>query len=355
MHVTPDNVESLAREKWGENHDFRAFLKWTSDMPEEELDALVAETARRVWDGVDCTQCARCCEAFTPCVTDAEQQRSADELGVSVEELRGRYLLHKPDDPNLPPWRTRGEPCAFLKDRKCTIYEVRPSMCRDYPHLHEPEFAGRTLEMIERTLTCPIVYQVMEELKVELDFRSEDEEIEDDWCEEVEFPGGSALLDHLRTMFAIEHEANATMLSALKEDDAEAIRIMQHVVVTQQGYLAQISDRPWPEAEEPWSLDRCKARAERSAELWRTELELMSTEELDGGPVQRTPQGVYAISYSDLLTHVVTHGFHHRAVVDRLLREAGREPPRAGYAFLAREELDEEMLGDMLDRDTADP
>ena len=42
--------------------------------------------------------------------------------------------------------------------------------CRGYPYLDEPDFAFRTMAMIERTLTCPIVYEVMEELKREVGF-----------------------------------------------------------------------------------------------------------------------------------------------------------------------------------------
>jgi hypothetical protein len=36
--------------------------------------------------------------------------------------------------------------------------------------LYEPEFVFRTMGMIGRTFTCPIVYEVMEELKKSLGF-----------------------------------------------------------------------------------------------------------------------------------------------------------------------------------------
>jgi hypothetical protein len=62
------------------------------------------------------------------------------------------------------------KPCPFLKDNRCTVYEARPEQCRKYPYLYEPEFSSRTLGMIERTFTCPVVYQVFEELKGELPF-----------------------------------------------------------------------------------------------------------------------------------------------------------------------------------------
>jgi hypothetical protein len=38
------------------------------------------------------------------------------------------------------------------------VYEDRPTDCSGYPYLYEPEFMFRTMEMIGRTFTCPIVY-----------------------------------------------------------------------------------------------------------------------------------------------------------------------------------------------------
>jgi Fe-S-cluster containining protein len=85
--------------------------------------------------------------------------------GTSTES----YLVRsEPDDDN--PWTTRSTPCPFLKDNRCSVYEERPADCKSYPYLYEPAFASRTIGMIERTSTCPIVFEVMEELKRETGF-----------------------------------------------------------------------------------------------------------------------------------------------------------------------------------------
>ena len=164
MKVNAKNVEALAKRKFDENHDLRQYLKMQEELSEEELDKLVADTTRRVWAGFDCTSCL------------------AAALGLSEKDFRGRYLEGKvgPEDDDgegegegAPPrvrWHVRGRPCPFLKDNRCTVYEARPEQCRKYPYLYEPEFSSRTLGMIERTFTCPVVYQVFEELKAELPF-----------------------------------------------------------------------------------------------------------------------------------------------------------------------------------------
>ena len=89
---------------------------------------------------------------------------------MTRQQFIDTYLQRsEPGDGN--PWITRTKPCPFLKDNLCSVYEYRPADCSDYPYLYEPEFVSRTLGMIERTFTCPIVYEVMEELKELTGFR----------------------------------------------------------------------------------------------------------------------------------------------------------------------------------------
>ncbi len=176
MNVTAKNVQALATRKHDENHALRRCVKEQDRLSEEELDQLVSDIARRVWVGFDCTTCANCCKELDRSVTGQEIQRLADALGLPEEDFRKRYLEgqvgpeedDEESDQQGARWRMRGKPCPFLKDNKCIVYEARPEQCRKYPYLHEPAFSSRTLGMIERTFTCPIVYQVFEELKEEL-------------------------------------------------------------------------------------------------------------------------------------------------------------------------------------------
>ena len=178
MNVTAKNVEALATRKHDENHALRRHFKEQDRLSEEELDQLVSDIARRVWAGFDCTTCANCCKQLDRSVTGQEVQRLAAALGLSEEDFRKRYLAGQVDpekgdeesDQKEAHWWMRGKPCPFLKDDKCIVYEARPEQCRKYPYLHEPAFSSRTLGMIERTFTCPVVYRVFEELKEELPF-----------------------------------------------------------------------------------------------------------------------------------------------------------------------------------------
>ena len=171
--MKPDaiNIEKLAQQKSDENWDFRTYLKMQDNITDKDLDELVFQITRRIWKTIDCKACGRCCRDLRPGVTEAEQQRLAAILNMSADEFCNRYLEYDPDNADEPPWRLKDSPCPFLQGNKCLLYEDRPAQCREYPYLYKPDFSFRTMAMIERTYTCPLVYQVMEEMKASLPFR----------------------------------------------------------------------------------------------------------------------------------------------------------------------------------------
>jgi hypothetical protein len=159
----------LAQKKEEENWAFRQFLKTRCNLEPEEIDHRVATTTESVWAGINCTQCANCCREVRPTFSEEEVGHLAVRLRMTPQQFVETYLEHaEPGDEN--PWQTRSAPCPFLKDKRCSVYENRPADCRGYPYLYEPEFVFRIMGMIERTSTCPIVYEVMEDLKRSLGF-----------------------------------------------------------------------------------------------------------------------------------------------------------------------------------------
>jgi Fe-S-cluster containining protein len=173
MAVLPIQLPVLAKQKEDENWRFRTFLKQRCDLDADELDRRVVEITERVWAGIDCTACANCCKTVRPTFADEEVDRLALRLGIERGEFIKAYL-EPTESREDHPWQTRTTPCPFLKDNRCSVYEDRPADCRKYPYLHEPDFVFRTMAVIERTFTCPIVYEVLEELKRSVGFRAHD-------------------------------------------------------------------------------------------------------------------------------------------------------------------------------------
>ena len=168
-----DELEKLAKEKESENWDFRKFLKFYDELSDEELDKLVSRVAGKCQSEIECISCGRCCKKLKPTFSQQDQQRLADRLGITVEQLRQQYLDYDKSD-DEPMWQIKNTPCPFQEDNKCTVYEERPQDCRGYPYLHKAGFSCRTIGMIERTFICPIAFNVMEKLKKELKFDAGD-------------------------------------------------------------------------------------------------------------------------------------------------------------------------------------
>ena len=169
MAIDLVQIRQQAESKEDENHRFRVFLKHECDLEPEELDQRVFDITHRVWAEIDCTTCANCCRELMPGFSEEEVVRVARRLGMENEQFIATYLKPAEADSD-DPWQTRETPCPFLKDNRCSIYDDRPAECRSYPYLCERDFEYRTIGVVERTFTCPIVFEVMEELKKALGF-----------------------------------------------------------------------------------------------------------------------------------------------------------------------------------------
>lgn len=100
-------------------------------------------------------------------VTPTEAEALAIKLNTPLAELKDKYLEESTQGNLL----INTIPCHFLKETKCTIYENRFSDCREFPHLHKDKFTSRLFSTLMHYSICPIIFNVVEELKVELNFK----------------------------------------------------------------------------------------------------------------------------------------------------------------------------------------
>jgi uncharacterized protein len=161
------HIEQASEAKEPDNLEFREFVRFDLELSDRRLNAIVHETTEQVWARIDCRTCANCCKTRHPVFSRAEVERIAAYLGMTMADLRARYIEV---DHEVRKYTTRELPCPFLKDNLCSIYEVRPSVCAGYPHLHR-NFRTRLWHTIDNAQTCPIVFNVLERLKGQLGFR----------------------------------------------------------------------------------------------------------------------------------------------------------------------------------------
>ena len=159
-------IEKLSIKRENENYSFRAFLKGKEI---DKVDKIVHRLHREITAKINCQECGNCCISLVPRVKENEIAFLAELDKVTVEEFIRDNLELDNFDNSLFLIHT---PCRYLDGKSCSIYDNRPLECKAYPYTHRPGFVSRTLNMISNYGICPIVFNLMENLKEETDFKS---------------------------------------------------------------------------------------------------------------------------------------------------------------------------------------
>ncbi len=81
----------------------------------------------------DCLECANCCKTTSPLFTDKDVKRIAKYFRMKEYKFIETYL-HTDEDNEFV---LKSAPCTFLDaDNSCSIYDVRPKACQEYPNTH---------------------------------------------------------------------------------------------------------------------------------------------------------------------------------------------------------------------------
>lgn len=138
----------------------RYSLEGNDEITDAEIDALVDAIAKPIIESIDCTECGNCCRALEVSLVSQDADRLAEGLHLPVEDVIARYV-DRERGAAIDEWGTfRHRPCAFLRDRMCTVYPHRPESCRIYP-LFTPDFRWTLEHTIEGAALCPIICQVL--------------------------------------------------------------------------------------------------------------------------------------------------------------------------------------------------
>lgn len=144
------------------------FLTKLDDIVPEDMPKLVASTDATVWKDVDCMSCANCCKTMTPTFRKADIVRISAHLGMKPKEFADKWLEKEEDGD----WVNKQQPCQFLVDNKCSIYEVRPKDCAEFPHHNKKPFDLYNDTFIQNLHRCPATFTLVDRLmkKVEKEY-----------------------------------------------------------------------------------------------------------------------------------------------------------------------------------------
>ncbi|WP_298473121.1 YkgJ family cysteine cluster protein [uncultured Maribacter sp.] len=148
-----------AKDKQTENKKF--FTKLKKKAP-KKLDYLMQELHESEFEKTDCLKCANCCKTTGPLFTKADVERIAKHFRQKPQKFIDTYL--RIDDEN--DYVLQGVPCTFLgADNYCSIYDVRPKACREFPHTDRKKFQQISHLTMKNVAICPAAFNIVEEMK----------------------------------------------------------------------------------------------------------------------------------------------------------------------------------------------
>ncbi|WP_394748485.1 YkgJ family cysteine cluster protein [Spongiimicrobium salis] len=148
-----------AREKAKENKKFFAKLK---KKPPKNLDYVMQELHEEEFERTDCLECGNCCSTTGPLFTRADIERISKHLRIKPQKFIATYLKVDEDNDHV----LQQVPCAFLgEDNYCSIYEVRPKACREFPHTDRKKFQQISHLTLKNVAICPAAYRIVERMK----------------------------------------------------------------------------------------------------------------------------------------------------------------------------------------------
>ncbi len=141
------------------------FIKNLKKRKPGDLDTIVHELHDEAFSKFSCLDCANCCKTIGPRLIPSDIERLAKHLKMKLADFYSQFIMADEDDDLV----FADHPCPFLQpDNYCMVYDSRPRACREYPHTDRKRF-HQILDLTYKNCeTCPVVFDIMEELKTRI-------------------------------------------------------------------------------------------------------------------------------------------------------------------------------------------
>lgn len=128
---------------------------------DKKKDSFFNDHHEKVFNKIDCLQCANCCKTTSPIFRDIDIKRISKKIRTSEKNFIEEYLyLDKDQDYVL-----KSSPCFFLdSDNTCRIYQDRPLACKEYPHTDRKNMYQIMDLTYNNALICPAVSNIVNHL-----------------------------------------------------------------------------------------------------------------------------------------------------------------------------------------------
>lgn len=136
-------------------------LKQLKQKKDGDLDQIINNADEEAFKTISCLDCANCCKTTGPMFTSKDVSRIAKHLRMKPGQFVQEYL--REDEEN--DFVLQQLPCAFLgDDNYCSIYDIRPKSCSDYPMTGMRGQKKMLPLMMKNASICPAVDSILNEL-----------------------------------------------------------------------------------------------------------------------------------------------------------------------------------------------
>ena len=155
------DLQFIANKSLNNKDEFELFKRMVKTIPVTKFDEMAQPIVEKITAAIDCKQCGNCCRHQEPGVTNDEMEILAEKKNITVEDFKDKFIAWDKENVSF----LCVKPCTFLVGNECSVYSSRPNSCADFPGLHRPRLKWRMKQMEENYSICPIVFNVVEQLK----------------------------------------------------------------------------------------------------------------------------------------------------------------------------------------------
>lgn len=155
-------LKNLPQRAKDTHKEHKKFFQKLKNRPPKKLDELMVQLHETEFERTNCLDCANCCKTTGPLFTDKDIQRISKHFKMKEQHFIETYLRLDEDSDYV----LQEVPCSFLgADNYCSIYDVRPKACREFPHTNRKKFHQITNLTLKNVAICPAAFNIVEEMR----------------------------------------------------------------------------------------------------------------------------------------------------------------------------------------------
>lgn len=163
--INIDKLEELSDKKLEQNIKFRTYLKNHAD--EKKLDKQFKQLHNKYFNIYKCSECRNCCKKIGTIIEKEELDNICKYMQFDEKKLIREELIK-----NELNYTFKDKKCMFLEENNnCKIEKCLPLSCREYPFTNKEERIFNLYSIIDNARICPVVFEILEELKIIYNFK----------------------------------------------------------------------------------------------------------------------------------------------------------------------------------------